>query len=519
MHIYSEQFSPLLEAISDALDIPTSYYERAVERYKSIGDWLERDKSGVVQDNPEVYPQGSFLLGTVTKPISDAEEYDIDLVSELSLQKNTISQAYLKNLVGEEIKLYANARNMNSPAEEGRRCWTLHYADDVQFHMDILPAIPDSESFRQLLESKGYPKSNWSDFAIAITDRTYPNYMRIHPDWPCSNPKGYAEWFKNCMEIQFNAIRKSLAESIQLRVEDVPEYKIKTPLQRTIQILKRHRDIWFEENKSHYDEKAKPISIIITTLAALAYNNEADLQEALLNVVSNMHKHIKRDDNGMTLIRNPVNPLENFADKWQEHPIRKECFMDWIKQAQLDLTYALEISDIQSVRKSLKPHLGEQIVDKAMRNLSEGKIHYGSTLAASLSWELTRFNVSHRQKPKWPVIPNGQVTITGTVSRKGFRPWQIKSDSTPLPKSCSLRFEAKTNVPRPYKVHWQVVNTGPEAYKENGLRGGFYQGTIETEGAIRKESTRYKGVHWIECFIVKDSICCARSGEFVVNIE
>ena len=71
----------------------------------------------------------------------------------------------------------------------------------------------------------------------------------------------------------------------------------------------------------------------------------------------------------------------------------------------------------------------------------------------------------------------------------------------------------------PYEVHWQVVNTGAEAYKANGLRGGFYKGTTETHGTVRKENTEYKGKHWIECFIVKDGICCARSGEFVVNIE
>ena len=519
MAVYSQTFSPLLETIAEALDIPPSYYEQAVEHYKSIGNWLERDKSIVSSYSPEIYPQGSFLLGTVIKPISDAEEYDIDLVSELRLQKNTISQAYLKNLVGDEIKSYIRENDINSPAEEGRRCWTLHYADDVQFHMDILPAIPDSEPFKQLLESRGYPLSNWSDFAIAITDRTHPNYTRIHLNWPCSNPKGYAEWFKSCMEIQFNAIRKSIAESIQLRVEDVPEYKIKTPLQRTIQILKRHRDIWFEENQSTYDQDAKPISIIITTLAAHAYNNEVDLQQALLKIVMEMPRHIKSHSNGAAFIPNPVNPLENFADKWQEYPIRKVCFMDWLKQAQLDLTTALKLSNVQSVGESLEPSLGKRVISEAQQKLYERTSRSTSAVAASVSRQLSRLDVTHRQDPKWPVIPSGRVTIIGIASRKGFRTRQIESDSAPLPKYWSLRFEAQTNVLMPYEVHWQIVNTGTEAYKANGLRGGFYKGTTETHGTVRKENTEYKGKHWIECFIVKDGICCARSGEFVVNIE
>ena len=384
MNNYSKQSSTLLKAIAEALDIPDSYFEQAIQRYKSIGEWLERDKSIVTQYRPEIYPQGSFLLGTVTKPVSDKDEYDLDLVSELNLLKNSISQADLKKLVGHEIKSYASANSMNSPVEEGRRCWTLHYADGVQFHIDILPSIPDAKLFKEFLESRGHSPSNLSDFAIAITDNTLPNYNCIDPDWPCSNPRGYAAWFRSQMEIRFNEKRRSLAESMQLRVEEVPEYKIKTPLQQSIQICKRHRDIWFEENKFRYHEKAKPISIIPTTLAARAYNNEADLQEALLNIVSNMDEHIKTETNGTVCILNPVNPLENFADKWREDPIREKCFGDWLEQLQEDLRKAFESGDVQRVGKSLKPCLGESVVDKALRNFPDQRNRSVSTLAATV---------------------------------------------------------------------------------------------------------------------------------------
>ena len=156
----------------------------------------------------------------------------------------------------------------------------------------------------------------------------------------------------------------------------MPDYRIKTPLQRAIQILKRHRDIWFDKNQSTYDEKAKPSSFIITTLAAHAYYNERDLQQTLLKILTQMPHYIEYDNNGVTLIRNPVNPLENFAAKWQEHPIRKVCFMDWLKQVQLDLTEALELSDIQSVEKSLKFCLGERVIEEGLRILSKAENRY-----------------------------------------------------------------------------------------------------------------------------------------------
>ena len=512
MRNYSNQFSHLLEFIAKALDISESHYQQAKQRYESIGGWLERDQSKVAGYSPETYPQGSFALGTVTKPVFDAEQYDLDLVSQLNLKKDEITQEGLKNLVGYEVRSYAHANNMNSPAKEGRRCWTLSYADGAQFHMDILPAIPDVKSFKLLLESQGQLLSVWSDFAIAITDNTLPDYRCTDSDWLRSNPKGYAAWFRSRMEIEFNARREFLAESMQVRVDNVPEYKVKTPLQQAIQILKRHRDIMFIN-----DPDNKPISIIITTLAGHAYNNESDLLYALQNLVKGMRDYI-RPVNGVIRIPNPVNPLENFADKWQEHPQRKENFRRWLQQAEQDLDKALKLGDIPGIGESLKQPLGERVVNEALRNLSESNSNYVPTLAAINHRTPSRFNVSHRQAPKWPVIPKGSVRIIGRAYRKGFRPYEIKSDLTPLPKRLSLQFEAQTNVPRPYKVYWQVVNTGNEAWTVNQLRGGFYDGIFEKGRQIRKESTRYKGMHWIECFIIKDGTCWAQSGEFVVNI-
>ena len=370
MPISSNQFSQFLESIAETLDISDSHYQQAVQRYKSIGEWLERQESKIALYSPEIYPQGSFLLGIVTRPIFDTDEYDIDLVCELNLQKDKITQKGLKNLVGYEIKSYACANNINSPVKEGKRCWTLSYTDGAKFHMDILPAIPDADTLKLLIESRGYSPSIWSDSAIAITDNTLPNYNWIDSAWPCSNPKGYAAWFRSRMEIAFNARRKFLAESMQARVEDVPEYKVKTPLQRAIQILKRHRDIMFVN-----DQENKPISIIITTLAAHAYNNESDLLDALQNLVKDMPRYI-RSINGVTWIPNPVNPLENFADKWQEHPQREQNFYRWLQRVQQDLDKTLKLADIPRVAESLKPCLGGRVVNEALRSLPEPQNSY-----------------------------------------------------------------------------------------------------------------------------------------------
>lgn len=358
------QFSTILGYIADSLDISEARFKEAEERYQAVGKWLERDESIVEKYNPAIYTQGSFRLGTVIKPITDEEKYDIDLVCELNLTKKQVSQKQLKDLVGFEIKSYARANSMKNLAEESRRCWTLHYADGTQFHMDILPCIPDSDAFKLILESRGIP-GNISDHAIAITDNTLPNFHYIDEEWLRSNPKGYAEWFKERMKIQFEVRRMILAESIRAKAEDVPEYKVKTTLQYAIQLLKRHRDIMFENNPDD-----KPISMIITTLSAHAYNNEAELCNALYSIINGMPNYILTK-NGFPWIPNPVNPDENFADRWKENPKKALNFSKWLVQVEEDLVSAMNKVGIHKVAERLKPVFGDRAVNEAMKRMGD----------------------------------------------------------------------------------------------------------------------------------------------------
>jgi hypothetical protein len=57
-----------------------------------------------------------------------------------------------------------------------------------------------------------------------------------------------------------------------------------------------------------------------------------------------------------------------------------------------------------------------------------------------------------------------------------------------------------------------------QALGANGLRGEIEQKEVEEGGLIKKEETQYTGTHSIECFVVKDGVVVAKSGQFVVNI-
>jgi hypothetical protein len=355
-----KEFSVLYRHLAESLDISDTHYRLANARYSAMGKWLERNESKIADMDPVIYPQGSFLLGTVVKAISDNDEYDLDLVCELrKLTKKDISQEDLKKSVGNEIKGYAQANNMSSGPKESKRCWTLEYSDQASFHMDLLPAIPEADFFKLSLIEAGIPRP-WSDQTTAITDRTLPNYHEISPNWLRSNPRGYAEWFKDRMRVQHRNQREILAVAMNLKAENVPEYRVKTTLQRSVQILKRHRDIMFAD-----DPQDKPISMIITTIAAHAYDNEEDLISALLSITENMAKYIQ-DRNGIYWVVNPVNPAENFADKWKRNPKQAQNFFRWIKQVNEDIRMPLEVRGIDKIAKPLEKTFGVKATKTAI---------------------------------------------------------------------------------------------------------------------------------------------------------
>lgn len=132
-------------------------------------------------------------------------------------------------------------------------------------------------------------------------------------------------------------------------------------------------------------------------------------------------------------------------------------------------------------------------------------------------------DTSHAQQHNWPVHRGPhQVSIVCRASSRRGTSFDVKSDGSVVTDEARLRFEASTNVPAPFQVRWQVVNTGAHAKELNDLRGGFIQAKTNegdpTSGLVHRESAMYTGKHWIECFILKDGALWARSGRFYVNI-
>jgi hypothetical protein len=400
MTTYSAQ--SYIQALAEELDISDSRYEQAYDRYRSLGKWLNRDASAIKEHDPAMYVQGSFAFGTVIKPCSDEEEYDVDVVCELKqLSKTELTQKQLKHLIGEEIDAYRSANNMQKPLDERRRCWALNYADGAQFHIDIVPAVPNGAGVRLLLEQRNLD-ATWADTAIGITDNEVYNYTHITDDWPRSNPKGYLQWFRSRMTVLLERRKAELAEKIRASVEDIPDYRVKTPLQSAIMILKRHRDMMFANDENN----SKPISIIITTLAGHAYQGEGQIADALFSILSRMDSFVSWDGHKY-VIPNPSDPSENFADKWEEFPERKDAFFHWLEKARQDFQAIAEQFSRKVITETISPNIGQDLAKRAEeRSSGRGPVSLlQGASAAAATWTVTQ--PSFGSEPRIPTKPKG----------------------------------------------------------------------------------------------------------------
>jgi hypothetical protein len=500
----------ILNDLAEVLDVPRRAYEAADRSYKSVSSWLQRRESRFATCDLQVYTQGSFRLGTANRPLNDEDDYDLDIVCEFQLDKSSQSQKALLDDLGHELKLYAESKSMEEP-DRWRRCWTLNYADDAQFHMDVLPCLPD-EADQRTIRAAAALSLEFVEKSVAIADSQHPNYERLSRDWPVSNPNGYADWFRQRMHVVFDERRRTLMlKEARADVAEIPEFRVKTPLQAAIQILKRHRDFTFSA-----DPEIRPTSIILTTLAAHAYQQQRSIVEALFSILRDMDRHIEQR-NGRYWIANPTNLRENFADSWNETPRKKEAFDEWLRIARADFQSASEKEDVLEIVDALAPRMGRKLIKEAAARRQRP-----STAIVKSTPSLVDLVVDapHRKPMPWPYRRSGDVGIhSATAERDGWRPIQFNSGGTPLDKHCKLRFLARTNIPKPYKIYWQIVNTGEAAKSARGLRGNFEEQQFEQGELLKKESTLYPGVHSIECFIVRNDECLARSGLFIVSIK
>lgn len=338
-----------------AISLTGPQYEKINGRYAQLQTILSASDDPILQD-AHIFPQGSMRLKTTIKPVSDAPAdlgtIDADAIVWLPNARGVSADTVLEAIE----KRFQEGSRVHEDIQPLRRGVRVVYADQSPgFHIDVTPARARS----------------WND-------ETHGHGMLEVPDretgWKASSPIPYADWLHDASESQimlenYVALNKSRAVADSATIAPLPEYEeyqTEDPLRASIKLLKRHRDEWAIRTKN---ERSRPISAVITTLAAHAWLNVAMQSrqrpftplEAILEIVRTMPNFIR--SNGQEyMVCNPEDSGENFAEKWNrpgEGAAYQRAFYEWHESACEAFSLGLEsYSSVESFAKAVNESFG-----------------------------------------------------------------------------------------------------------------------------------------------------------------
>ncbi|MEH2295844.1 nucleotide-binding domain-containing protein [Nostoc sp.] len=247
-------------------------------------------------------------------------------------------------------------------------------------------------------------------------------------------------------------------------------------LKRIVRYLKA----WSDYRKGHL-----PSGLIFSILAAnnIVFDERDDIAfyKTLLNIKSTLEQNF--------VCYRPTTPAyENLLKDYSK--TNKDYFLGQLG------------SFIQSAEKALDEKTNQKDACEAwQRHFGEGRFPFES-YANTEEFIENRFSIDIRYELK----------IDCLVSQQGFRPHsliEMISSRLPLLRGKSLKFYiVDCNVPKPFQVKWKVRNVGEEATRRDQIRGQILN---DSGNHQKNESSLFHGAHFVECYIIKDNICVARS--------
>lgn len=352
--------------------------------------------------------QGSYKFATQLRPLTQDEEFDIDLGIYFEWQgmpsDSDFSPLQLKKMVHESLKHYLDdCADAKEVAQPKTRCNRIQY--QKSFHIDTptyhLDAARDAR-------------------ALATED----------DEWEDSDPKAIYIWFK----------------------EEIDE-GIRPHVRRLIRYLKA----WAMLNI----DKGRPSAILLTVLVAECYQKLSNAEaasddDALAKILQLILERLKRNKQ----VCNPVNTSEILSDRlgndgFSIFMAHLQKFCDLAKQAVAAETET-QAADFWS---EVYQHFFPLPEEPQITSLAE--IHADGQIVPVFQ---PRIGVTARRKPtytksnEWREL--NQQSEWSDVNRIG-----------PIPINCSINFKLLNPEQLPYgaRVEWTVRNEGAEAEATNDL--------------------------------------------------
>lgn len=358
----TEPVDLLLADVAIRVQLSRTDYRKAVERYETINEWIEREDSQLKDRVQLFYPQGSMAIGATIASRLRTDEFDIDVVAQIDLPRN-VSPKDALNLLFEAIRGKPGSRYYRM-AKRRTRCVTVSYSDDM--HVDVTPA----------LRIDGTPERQSNIFHHRAEAPRERSYSLI------ANPYGFAEWFKwntpndqafadifEQRTLEYEEALRILAEKADS--EPVPSQEPafrKSKAVIVLQLLKRWRNVQYDARPGR-----RPPSILFAKLIADAANHTDRLSEELLHQARNMLDVFRRcqEPGRLVHIVNPVCAADILTDRWPSTLRDQEIFIGDLERLVRQIERLIEGPDLDEMRKIMTGLFGEAPTGDAFRSFNE----------------------------------------------------------------------------------------------------------------------------------------------------
>lgn len=439
--------------LNNVVNIDDNRLEILDKRVGNISDYLAG--APMIGDAyMDVIPQGSMAHRTIIRPLNN-HEFDADILLHLVPQENWMPKDYVE----EVYKAFRLNGNYKDKVTRKNRCVTVQYANEC--HVDVVP-------FLEVVPGRFY-----------ITNRNEGedgSYER-------TDPEGYTNWLDERNRISGGNLIK------------------------VIRLLK-----WLRDYKQTFTCK----SVILNVLVAGRVNDVnlitdpdyySDVPTTLVHLLEDLDSYLATYPSYMPRIEDPTCPEVDYNHRWDNDQYLN--FRDKISYYAAKARAAYDNQDRSVSIKLWRELFGDQFAPDSTKSLAD-------TLAISDTPSIRKADPGEKFiEDSYPIrlMPNYKLKIVGTARPKnGFRVYPLPSRGNRIEPGRVVRFTiVKCTVPGDYDIYWKIKNRGNVAAEARCLRGEIIPGQNWHD-----EPTKYRGSHYVECYIIKDDVCVARDKQPVI---
>jgi Second Messenger Oligonucleotide or Dinucleotide Synthetase domain len=349
------KYSPIDVMLADVavrIQLSPTDYQRAIDHYHAIHEWIERDASPLFGLVLDFYAQGGFAIGATVARHATDDEFDIDVMAQLACRTDVDPELVLSTL-DNAIRAEPGSR-YHDKADRKTRCSTVYYDG---MHLDVTPTV-------RLI---GTNEKTGLIFHSKPEDPREPK-LSLH-----ANPHGFAQWFirQTPPDQNFGTFfeNRSLDYDrgripLEKRADAVPVpdhcpayHKSRAVI--ALQLIKRWRNLAYD--KRHPNRRLPP-SILLAFYVATHGKQTISLSEELSHQVESMATILQAAQNrGRTVVEvNPMCHEDTLTDRWPADLTDQGIFIDELRTFAVKLEWLRGDISLPETQKILKELFGEK---------------------------------------------------------------------------------------------------------------------------------------------------------------